>query len=103
MWFIYPILQEVAGYADVMGTVFKSWEAIDLTENLIKQLHNNLLQFTEKDQRDRGGYKTLDNHLEAFGPDGRSLGVIFETATPFETPGRMTDLVTWTRTCIRYW
>ncbi len=31
--------QEVAGYADVMETVFNDWEAIPLTENHIKQLH----------------------------------------------------------------
>ena len=31
--------QEVAGYAGVMETVFESWQAIDLTENHIKQLH----------------------------------------------------------------
>ena len=54
--------QEVAGYADVMATVIESWEAIDLTENHIKQLHGNLLQYTETDQRDRGGYKTLAIH-----------------------------------------
>ncbi|NQV56667.1 MAG: Fic family protein [Rhodospirillales bacterium] len=89
--------QEVAGYADVMETIFNSWDAIDLTENHIKQLHRDLLQYTDKDQRHRGAYKTLDNHVEAFGPDGESLGVIFETATPFETPAKMVDLVAWTK------
>lgn len=88
--------QEVAGYADVMELVFESWEAIDLTENHIKQLHQNLLQHTDKDEHHRGAYKKLDNHVEAFGPDGESLGVIFETASPFETPAKMADLVTWT-------
>src|SRR5271170_2337417 len=29
--------QEVAGYADTMETVFTSWEAIDLTENHLRQ------------------------------------------------------------------
>ena len=89
--------QEVAGYAHVMETIFNSWEAIDLTENHMKQLHRDLLQYTDKDQRHRGNYKTLDNHIEAFGPDGEGLGVVFETATPFETPAKMADLVAWTR------
>jgi hypothetical protein len=31
----------------------------------------------------------VPNHVEAFGLDGKSLGVVFETATPFETPGWM--------------
>jgi len=89
--------QEVAGYAAAMETVFASFDAIDLTENHIRQLHRDLLQYTAKDERHRGAYKTLDNHVEAFGPDGESLGVVFETATPFETPAQMEALVAWTR------
>ena len=89
--------QEVAGYADTMQMIFASWQAIDLTENHIKQLHLELLKYSLKDERHRGEYKTLPNHVEAFDPDGRSLGVVFETATPFQTPDRMADLVAWTR------
>jgi Fic family protein len=37
----------------------------------------------------------VPNHVEAFGPDGKSLGVVFETAIPFETPGWMKELVEW--------
>ena len=33
--------------------------------------------------------------MEAFDPAGKSLGVIFETAGPFETPLRMQALVAW--------
>jgi Fic family protein len=89
--------QEVAGYAAVMETVFESADAIDLTENHILQLHRDLLQFSEKDERHRGAYKTLPNHVEAIGPDGESLGIVFETATPFDTPRLMHELVEWTR------
>lgn len=89
--------QEVAGYAAVMETVFANHQAIDLTENHIRQLHRDLLQYAAKDERHRGEYKMLDNPVEAFGPDGASLGVVFETATPFETPAQMEDLVAWTR------
>ena len=89
--------QEVVGYADAMQTVFTHWESIDLTENHIKQLHLELLRYSTKDERHRGEYKSHPNHVEAFDPHGRSLGVLFETATPFETPMRMTDLVGWTR------
>jgi Fic family protein len=32
---------------------------------------------------------------QGLGPDGKSLGVVFETATPFETPGWMKELVEW--------
>jgi len=36
-----------------------------------------------------------ETHVEACGPDGESLGVVFETASPFETLGWMKDLVDW--------
>ena len=35
--------QEVAGYAEVMETVFGHWESIPPTENDIRQLHRDLL------------------------------------------------------------
>lgn len=89
--------QEVAGYAETMETVFASWRAIELTENHIKQLHRDLLKHSAKDERHRGAYKTLPNHIEAFGPDGESLGVVFATASPFDVPRLMAELVDWTR------
>jgi len=92
--------QEVAGYAEVMNTVFQHYNDIPLTENYIKQLHRDLLQYSEKDNRHRGEYKKHTNHVEAFDPDGKSLGVVFETATPFDTPFRMEELVAWTKEAI---
>ncbi|NNE82517.1 MAG: Fic family protein [Alphaproteobacteria bacterium] len=89
--------QEVAGYAEVMEAVFKHWDVLELTENHIWQLHRDLLIHSAKDERHRGAYKTLPNNVEAFGPDGESLGIIFETATPFDTPRLMTELVGWAR------
>ncbi len=89
--------QEVAGYADVMETVFTHWGAIPLTENHIKQLHRDLLHHSTKDERHRGAYKTLANHVEAFDEEGKSLGVVFATATPFDTPRRMAELTDWLR------
>lgn len=89
--------QEVAGYAAAMDVIFDSWPEIDLTENHIKHLHQVLLAHSAKDARHRGEYKTLDNHLEAFGADGTSLGVVFRTASPFDTPRLMRELVDWTR------
>jgi Fic family protein len=87
--------QEVAGYADVMETVFRSWAEIPITENLIKQLHRDLLAYSDKDERHRGGYKTLRNDVGAFDADGKMIGIVIETATPFDTPQRMTELVAW--------
>ena len=89
--------QEVAGYAALMETVFASFEHLTLTENHIKQLRGILLKHSTKDERHRGQYKTLPNHVEAFDPEGKSLGVVFETASPFETPFQMTELLVETR------
>jgi Fic family protein len=85
--------QEVAGYAQVMETVFSSYDAIDLTENHIRQLHRDLLAFSQKDERHRGAYKAQSNHVTAFDADGTEIGVVFETATPFDTPRLMEELV----------
>ena len=87
--------QEVAGYAEVMELIFTSWQDIALTENHIKQLHRDLLNYSEKDARHRGNYKTSTNSVVAFDADGKQLGVVFETATPFDTPRLMTELVAW--------
>jgi Fic family protein len=89
--------QEVAGYAFVCEEIFSSFQAIPFTENSIKQLHGWLLKYSEKDQFHRGEYKKLANNIEAFDERGKSLGVIFETATPFETPFKMQELIHWVR------
>ncbi|MBC8438409.1 MAG: Fic family protein [Deltaproteobacteria bacterium] len=88
--------QEVAGYSDVMNTVFESYEDLLFTENYIRQLHKMLLQYSSKDSRHRGEYKKMPNHVEAFDHEGKSLGVIFETSSPFNTPKDMEELLEWT-------
>lgn len=87
--------QEVAGYADAMETVFNSWASIDITENHIRQLHRDLLKHSHKDERHRGAYKTSSNSVAAFDETGAQIGIVFETATPFDTPRLMQELVTW--------
>ena len=78
--------QEVAGYAEVMELVFESHTNIPLSENHIKQLHSLLLQFSTKDDRHRGGYKTLSNSVAAFDAEGKEIGVIFETQRHLKPP-----------------
>lgn len=87
--------QEVAGYALVMDTIFANHETIPITENYIKQLHSMLLRHSEKDVRHRGEYKKLPNQVEAFDVGGKSIGIVFETASPFDTPRKMQELVAW--------
>ena len=87
--------QEVAGYAQVMDLLFSAADDISITQNHIKQLHRDLLIHSEKDAWHRGDYKTSSNSIAAFDEDGRQIGVVFETATPFDTPRLMAELVAW--------
>ncbi|MEX2615673.1 MAG: Fic family protein [Alphaproteobacteria bacterium] len=89
--------QEVAGYAEAMDLVFESFANMALTENHIRQLHQTLLRHSDKDERHRGSYKTLPNNVVAFDADGREIGIVFETTSPFDTPREMEALVAWTR------
>ena len=58
--------QEVAGYAAVMDLIFDAWDSIGLTENHIKQLHRDLLRYSEKDAWHRGSYKTTSRRRRLF-------------------------------------
>ena len=85
--------QEVAGYVYVMDQVFDAFDQIPVTENMIGQLHQDLLRYSTKDERHRGHYKTLPNHVAAFDADGKEIGIVFQTTAPFNTPREMESLV----------
>lgn len=87
--------QEVAGYAELMDMVFSSWQDIPFNENHIKQLHQTLLRHSGKDERHRGQYKTNSNSVAAFDENDTQIGIVFETASPFDTPHLMAEMVTW--------
>ena len=92
--------QEVAGYAEAMDLVFQSYEDLHITENHIRQLHQQLLRHSNKDERHRGDYKTLSNQVVAKDAKGNEIGIVFETSTPFNTPREMEELVKWTAKAI---
>jgi Fic family protein len=87
--------QEVAGYADVMRMIFSSWTAMPLTEATVRQLHRLLLAHSPREDWHRGAYKTTSNAVAAFDANAQQVGMVFETADPFETPRLMTELVDW--------
>lgn len=87
--------QEVAGYAELMDLVFNSWQDIPFNESHIKQLHQILLRHSEKDTRHWGQYKTNSNSVAAFDENGVQIAIVFDTATSFDTPRLMTELVGW--------
>ena len=92
--------QEVAGYSEAMDTVFQAYDDLRITENHIRQLHQILLRHSNKDERHRGDYKRLPNHVVAIDEHGQEIGVVFETATPFDTPREMEELVHWVNKAI---
>lgn len=87
--------QEVAGYAELMDLVFSAWANIPFNENHIKQLHQTLLRHSSKDSWHYGQYKTNTNSVAAFDEHGVQIGIVFETASPFDTPRLMAELVAW--------
>lgn len=89
--------QEVAGYAEVMELLFSSWEHIPFNENHVQQLHRDLLVHSDKDAHHRGRYKTVSNSVGAFNERGDQVAVVFETASPFDTPRLVRELVEWVR------
>ncbi len=92
--------EEVAGYAETVNVVFDAHESLAFSENYICQLHQILLQYSVKDVRHRGEYKKHSNHVEAFDEQGNSLGIIFETASAFDTPFKIRELVEWTQNAL---
>lgn len=89
--------QEIIGYAKVMNFIFDNYKDIPLTENYIKQMHKMLLEQLDKDEKHRGEYKKISNSIMAFDENNKAIGMIFETATPFETPLKMQELIEWTK------
>lgn len=87
--------QEVAGYFDVLDTISESYTNISITENSIKNLHNQLLKYSEKDAWHKGDYKQASNSVEAVLADGTKQ-IIFQTTPPgIETEEAMRSLISW--------
>ena len=84
--------EEVQGYLDLLATIHDNHAGIPLDENHIRQLHAILLRPVEKDERHRGEYKKFPNDVTATHSDGR-VETVFQTASPFDTPRLMAQLV----------
>lgn len=87
--------QEVAGYAYVMESIQAVWSDLRISESILLQLDRDLLRYSNKDERHRGQWKNLDNHVAAFDAKGKEIGIVFQTASPFETPMLMEKLLEW--------
>ncbi len=87
--------QEVVGYYDTLEIIYQNYDNIKLSENYIKQLHQNLLRYSEKDTRHRGEYKSISNKVIANYPNGIQK-VIFNTTEVHLVSSEMNDLINWT-------
>ena len=88
--------QEVAGYAELLVNIFESHQDLQLSENTIKHLHNQLLKYSEKDQRHRGSYKFGSNRVEAKDSSGKVVGVLFDPTHPALVQKEILELIEWT-------
>ncbi len=87
--------QEVLGYFETLDIICDAYDDINVTESAIKNLHNILCKYSEKDQWHRGDYKKQNNAVEATLPDG-SKKVLFQTTEAgIPTESAMRDLVEW--------
>ncbi|NTW29828.1 MAG: Fic family protein [Candidatus Moranbacteria bacterium] len=86
--------QEVAGYADLLGRIFDTWQTLTITEGQILHFHKILLNFSEKDKGHKGAYKTTDNKVVMRKEDGTEV-VIFEPTKPYLTKKEMDDVLFW--------
>lgn len=89
--------QEVVGYFNVLDIVTESYKSLEINESNIKNLHNQLLKISQKDEWHRGGYKQHNNVVEMTFPDGNKQ-TIFKTMEPgYATEDAMRSLIEWYR------
>src|SRR5699024_4386432 len=86
---------EVIGYYEVLELIYDNYSDIRLSENYIKQLHQMLLKYSDKDERHRGTYKFLSNKVIATYPTGEQR-TVFTTTEPALVAGEMQELLEWT-------
>ncbi len=58
-----------------MEMILQAFEDIHLTKNHLKQLHRDLLRYSQKGECHRGAYKKLSNNVVTFDTDIKVVGV----------------------------
>lgn len=89
--------QEARGYYELLENIFDSWKGLKFSEGTIKHFHQELLKYVEKDEQHRGEYKKSENKVHMIDEAGQSVGILFDTAPAWLTPGKMRDLIEWTQ------
>jgi len=78
--------QEIAGYRDVLSIIHESFDAIQITQNYILQLHKIL--YSHMNNPLAGKTKNVQNYISAAYPDGHSE-ILFTPLAPHETPAAL--------------
>lgn len=78
---------EIAGYRNVLTLIHERQEFMDLSPNLLLQLHRDLFRFSGTG----GTWKTTDNQITERRPDGSVL-LRFQPTPAWRTPIAMADL-----------
>jgi Fic family protein len=89
--------QEAKGYYELLENVFNSWKNLKFNESAVKHFHQELLKYVDKDKSHRGEYKKSENKVHMIDEAGQSIGILFDTAPAYLTPGQMRDLMEWTQ------
>jgi Fic family protein len=87
--------QEVVGYFETLDLISESFDDIPISEGSIKNLHNTLLKYSDKDQWHKGNYKQLSNAVEATLPDGTKQIIFQTTEAGYPTQEAMNNLINW--------
>jgi len=87
--------QEVVGYIECLELVFANYKDIPLSESSILQLHNEMLDHSDKDLRHKGNYKFGSNRVEAKDHSGNVVGIIFDPTPPHLVKKEMQELIDW--------
>ena len=93
--------QEVVGYLECLETVFGNYNDIKITESWILGLHDQMMQYSEKDLRHKGQYKFGSNRVEAKDKKGNLVGVIFDPTPPHLVKKEMQELIIWFQTALK--
>lgn len=87
--------QGVAGYLEVLSTIFENYAHIPTTESSILKMHADMLVHSEKDTRQRGQYKSGSNRIEARYASGNLVGIIFDPTPPYLAKKETQELIDW--------
>lgn len=81
--------EEIAGYRDVLALVHSNYASINLTPNVILQLHRDLYRYSAKSFA--GQWKTVDNQIVEVDSSGNRI-IRFSPPSAVATPALMDEL-----------